>query len=275
MRRTRAYKKRNSECVIPGAMPIEDLEAYVLQEGSDEAAQIRSYVERQAPDENVKHLEKVTSESIFGQRMDAWDVRTNKNRWWVITNPTNLYSQRLFPSLDYTVSFHVGVTTRMMQAHMCEEQTHAHEHINQLWNKLARTRSTLFESKNVEDFQAVGMKCREVLLALVRVLAQPQIVPDGQESPQLGNFVKWCDLIADHLAPGSSNERLRSYLKCISKSTWELVNWLTHTRSASRFDGSIATEATENILESFFASWARSKARKPVGKVRPRRRNRE
>jgi len=77
----------------------------------------------------VRHLEKVASESIFGQQMDAWDVRTNKNRWWVITNPINFYSQRLFPSLDYTLSFHVGMTTRVMQSEMSEEHEYEHDHI--------------------------------------------------------------------------------------------------------------------------------------------------
>src|SRR6185503_11914983 len=120
--RTKAHTKKNGECVIPVAIPIEALAGFVLDKGGNEADQIRSYIESQAPNESVKHLEKVSSESIFGQPMDAWDVRTNKNSWWVITNPTNLYSQRLFPSLDYTISFHVGVTTRMAQAEMTDEQ---------------------------------------------------------------------------------------------------------------------------------------------------------
>ena len=60
--------------------------------------------------------------------------------------------------------------------------------------------------------------------------------------------------IVGHLAVGSRNERLRSYLKAISKSTWKLVNWLTHAQNAVRFDGSIATEATENVLESFMTA---------------------
>jgi len=247
-------------------MPAEALAEYVLKAGGDEADVIRSYVEWQAPDETVKHLEKVASESIFGQQMDAWDVRTNRNRWWVITNPTNFYSQRLFPSLDYTLSFHVGVTTRMMQSEMCEEQVHAHDQINRLWNKLVRARSTLFEAKQVEDFQSVGMKCRECLLALAQNFMQPEMVPEGQAPPQGGNFIEWCELIADQLAPGSSNERLRSYLKAISKSTWQLVNWLTHAQSAGRFDGSIATEATENVLEIFMAAWARHEAPKQQAK---------
>jgi hypothetical protein len=32
---------------------------------------------------------------------------TDEGRWWVITNLTNLYSQTHFPSLDYTLSFHI------------------------------------------------------------------------------------------------------------------------------------------------------------------------
>src|SRR5271168_3991606 len=92
--RTRAHTRKNGKCLIPAAIPAEAMAGFVLSKGGNEADQIRSYIEWQAPEETVKHLEKVCSESIFGQPMDAWDVRTNKNRWWVITNPTNLYSQR-------------------------------------------------------------------------------------------------------------------------------------------------------------------------------------
>jgi hypothetical protein len=243
-------------------MPAEALADYVLKSGNDEADHIRSYFECEAPDETVKHLEKVASESIFGQKMDAWDVRTNKNRWWVITNPINLYSQKLFPSLDYTLSFHVGVTTRVMQSEMSEEQEYEHNRINQLWNKLARARATLFSAQKAEDFQSVGMKCRECLLFLTQSLGQAEMVPEGQEVPQRGNFIDWCELIANHLASGSSNERLRSFLKTISKSTWQLVNWLTHAQNAEKFDGSIATEATENVLGSFMTAWAKNEESK-------------
>jgi hypothetical protein len=166
---------------------------------------------------------------VFQQpAMDAWDVRTNKNRWWVITNPTNLYSQRLFPSLDYTISFHVGVTTRMAQAEMTDEQEEAHDKINQLMNRLAGARATLFKAKKAEDFQSVGMKCRECLLLLVKTFVQTQMVPTGQEPPQLGNFIGWCELIANFFAPGGSNHQLRSYLKGMSKETWQLASWLAH-----------------------------------------------
>jgi hypothetical protein len=45
---------------------------------------------------------------------DCWDVHTNKDRYWVITCPTNLYPQKYFPSLDFTLSFHIGVSARIV-----------------------------------------------------------------------------------------------------------------------------------------------------------------
>ncbi|MGZ3393137.1 MAG: hypothetical protein ACXWPK_03205 [Isosphaeraceae bacterium] len=260
------------ECVIPPAIPADALADFVLNSGGTEADRVRSYVEWQAPDETVKYLEKVASESIFGHPMDGWDVRTNKNRWWVIINPTNLYSQKLFPSLDYTFSFHVGLHTRMMQAEMCHEQEQAHDRMNQLWNRLAGAHATLFKATKVEEFQSVGMKCRECLLFLAQSLAKPEMVPAGEEAPKRGYFIHWCELIANHVAPGSSNDNIRAYLKQVSKSTWQLVSWLTHAQSAGSFDGSIATEATENVLEIFIAAWAKHEA--PKQQAKRRRRNR-
>src|SRR4051794_20250189 len=103
--RPRKDEINKDECMVPPALPADALGDFVLNAGGKEADRVRSYVEWQAAGETVLHLEKVTSESIFGQPMDGWDVQTDKKRWWVITNPTNLYSQKLFPSLDYTFSF--------------------------------------------------------------------------------------------------------------------------------------------------------------------------
>jgi hypothetical protein len=93
--KTPSHKTVKGECVIPGAMPAEALSQFVVNEAAADQEAVKSYVELEARGEKVEHLEKVASESVFGQPMDAWDVRTNKARWWVITNPTNLYSQDL------------------------------------------------------------------------------------------------------------------------------------------------------------------------------------
>ena len=51
---------------------------------------IRTYVEGQA-EERVVHLEKAASELVGTVRHDIWDVHCASARWWVVTNPTNLY----------------------------------------------------------------------------------------------------------------------------------------------------------------------------------------
>jgi hypothetical protein len=72
------------------------------------------YVETQARDERVLHAEKIKSEHLFGRDYDCWDVHTDQDRYWVITSPSNLYSQYYFPSLDFTLSFHIGLSARVI-----------------------------------------------------------------------------------------------------------------------------------------------------------------
>lgn len=249
--RTPAYKTEKGECVIPGAIPSEALSGFVVKTGGREAEDVRSYMEWQAPDEHVKHVEKVATESIYGQKMTAWDVRTSEGKWWVITNPTNLYSQKLFPSLDYTLSFHVGVTTRMSQAEITTAQEDKHGEVNFLADTIADIRLTYFNAEKVEDFQAVGMKCRECLLELVRKIREQITLPKDVEIPQSANFNGWCEIIANYVAAGASNDRIRGYLKSTSKAAWELVNWLTHTKSADGISAMVTVDATENIAMSF------------------------
>ena len=85
----------------------------LMPQPKHEAEDIRRYVELEAQDETVVHLEKVKVEVIQGKKIDVWDVHTDKGRWWVITNLTNLYSHHDFPSLDYTFTFHVGLMARL------------------------------------------------------------------------------------------------------------------------------------------------------------------
>src|SRR5688500_3711989 len=107
-------KPTPDECTIPPAIPASALPVLLCKRDQQAEREIRRYVEWQTRDERVEHAERVATEFVLGRRLDAWDVYTDKRRWWVITSPTNLYSQELFPSLDYTISFHVGVTARVL-----------------------------------------------------------------------------------------------------------------------------------------------------------------
>lgn len=96
-------------CVLPPDHPVpaELLRRYSVERDPFAEQDVADYVHSQARDEVVSHVERVKREVVMGDPYEMWDVTTDQGRWWVITNPTNLYSQQHFPSLDYTLSFHV------------------------------------------------------------------------------------------------------------------------------------------------------------------------
>lgn len=207
---------------------------------------IVDYMAMSAAGERVESLEKLKSERVLGRRIDAWDVHTDHDRWWVLTAPINLYLQRQFPSLEVAISFHAGLAARMMER---DNRTPRPEHaarFSRAWHTWERAGDALDEADEVEEFQAIGMRCRESLLAFVREVVGVALV-EGTP-PKASDFIGWSELLANTIASGDSAERRRGYLKAIAKSTWELVNWLTHSTSATRSDAHFGFEATQHAL---------------------------
>jgi len=75
-------------------------------------------------------------------------------------------------------------------------------------------------------------------------------VPAGTEPPKRGDFISWSALVVNHAVP-SRQQRVRSYLKSVAQSAWELANWLTHAANATPFDGQLALDATASVLGAF------------------------
>ena len=215
-----------------------------------ERQQIVDYLASQAPDELVEHLEKIKSERVLGRWIDAWDVHTNQNRWWVITAPTNLYLQSQFPSLEIALSLHVGLMARVGERQDRTARPEQAARFAKAWRAWEQAGEALAEADEAEDFQAIGMRCRQSLLAFVNEAASLAL-PSVKALPKAGDFVGWSDLLADTITAGSSAERKRGYLKSIARSTWELVNWLTHAGGASQFDAHFSYVATEHALSSW------------------------
>ena len=237
------------DCVIPHPVEPEVLERYLLKQspfdGSDD---IRQYVESQSPEEEVTYLERILSERVVGRDHEIWDVHTTGERYWVITNPTNLYAQRFFPSADYTLTFHVGLVARLASRREGSADDEQKARLLPAWRQWMQAAEALDQAHEAEEFQAVGMRCRECLLALVRSIAAESMVEPSHEAPKVGDFVHWSELIANVLARGASAKELRGYLKTVAKAAWHLVSWLTHASNAIRFDGEMAVEATHSTL---------------------------
>jgi hypothetical protein len=220
-----------------------------------EKDEIQAYVERQAH-ETVVHLEKAASEMVRPVRHDIWDVHCAASRWWVVTNPTNLYTQTDFKSRDVVLTFHIGLALRMEYARERDVPV-APEPASLLpgsWRRWQQAFEAYDSGDEAENFQAVGVRLRECLVSFVGETRSDDLVPDGQTTPKSSDFKGWTELLADHLAAGASAARLRSYLKKLSIEIWEYVNWLTHAKNAVRMDAEIGLKAVEHLLGTFTAA---------------------
>jgi hypothetical protein len=258
------------DCTLPSVPIIENLRQVVLGRSEREEQEIIDYFEWQsnkATEEHeritVLHLEKMKLEVVFGRKYVVWDVHATDGRWWVITNPTNLYSQTEFPSLDYLLSFHIGLMARIAAR---ESRTSGNPNTHRFgpaWRRWEQAASAIDSAAEAEDFQAVGMKCRECMLAFVRTAPDYIDLPDGVAQPKRGDFTQWASLIADWAVPGSHLKDIRAHLKQVSNSAWQLANWLTHTSNALPIDAELTMDATHHVLEVFSTAVIRKESARP------------
>jgi hypothetical protein len=123
---------------------------------------------------------------------------------------------------------------------------------DEVFRRLEQARAKFERAIEVEDFQAVGMLLREALISLIGAVRREVDLVEGLERPKEADVIGWSAALYNQLCPGASNKELRSYLKGTSGKTWQLVNWLTHARSADSDVTSIALAATDTAIGHFF-----------------------
>ena len=223
----------------------------MLKATEQERQRVLSYMSDQASDETVEFVQKVYSEQLHSLRHDIWDVHTNRERWWVITNPTNLYSQQQFPNMDLALTFHVGLCLRIPSS---ERQSLADLNIEPLiacWRTFEEATDALSQAEEVEDFQAIGMRCREALITLVHIAQGLIEISISEGTPKKSDFRGWSALVADVVLHGSSHRERRGLLKSSAEHAWKFSNWLTHAREAHFNDAEAALASTELTLSLF------------------------
>src|SRR5665213_1103702 len=131
---------------------------------------VKDYLQSQAPDLAVSFLQKVYSETVGQVRHDIWDVHTDGGRWWVITSPTNLYSQDDFPNMDLALTFHVGLCIRAPRSEGPSLSSLPAEPFGECFRMLQEASEALSHADEVADYQVIGVRCREALLAFSTVV---------------------------------------------------------------------------------------------------------
>lgn len=224
---------------------------------------IRQYVLTQLHDDEdgVTLVQRVGQERVAGTTYTMYDVHTIKGRWWVITNPTNLYSQDAFPEIDYVLSFHVGLQMRVMERSRVEVDAELREHAEGGWRRYEAAVETLNTASDAEDFQAVGVKCREALLALARDNRDAEWVGDVPEPPKGDDLKGWMTIFAAALLP---DRRQRAYLKDITDKTWDIAVGLQHNTKATLWDAEMTVDATGHLLHMFMLARTKHQRGEPA-----------
>lgn len=117
------------------------------------------------------------------------------------------------------------------------------------WTKVDRgvdgIRFDLERAEHEEDYQAVGLRCRETLISLAQAVYNPfQHKPSDGVEPSPTDAFRMLDGYFTAELSGSSQEALRRH----SKASLQLANDLQHKRTASFRDAALCAEATRTVV---------------------------
>lgn len=116
------------------------------------------------------------------------------------------------------------------------------------WQKVDRqlqqAKSTLFSSHSEEDFQAVGLLCRETLISVAQAVFDPacHIISDGVSASST-DATRMLQAVFDFELKGNANEDARRH----SKAAVQLSLALQHKRTADYRMAALCLEATASV----------------------------
>lgn len=106
-------------------------------------------------------------------------------------------------------------------------------------SQVRQLRERYATARTVEDFQAVGLLCRDIFVSLADAAFDPdRHVPGGEAAPE--SVSERLYAVCDFEAPGASNKELRKLLKA----GIDFANKVQHDRMATVEDAAIVAEAT-------------------------------
>lgn len=232
---------------------------------------VKKYVEWQSQNKcKVLSAKPEHNFNDLGVDVCVWNVKTDADGdWWVVegnTVPMNLYPQGAYYfGSDEVYSFHMGLMERMGASRekydpedFVRGVTLGAEIAPQLFRKLKSVALLIDTAKEIEDFQSVGVQCREILIELGNHIYMLDMAGTG-EQPQTSNFKRKAELFIQFYLTGSENSDYRSIIKKLTESTWEYASKITHSSTATFYEAStcvmLCTSLVgvyENILQKVF-----------------------
>lgn len=232
---------------------------------------VKDYVESQ-----IRGKCKVISAKVeqkfndLGVDIRVWNVKTDlEGDWWVVEGnqiPMNLYTQGAFYfGADEAYSFHMGLVHRMNAAYnqykpedYVNGLTLGSEIVPSLFRKIKSIATLIDTAKEVEDFQAIGVQSREVLIALGNYIYKP-FMSNQEEQPKESDFKHKAASFISFYYTGSDNSEYRNMIKRITDATWEYACKITHSQNATFYEASTCVSLCislvclyENVCQKIF-----------------------
>ncbi len=117
------------------------------------------------------------------------------------------------------------------------------------WTRVDRgidaIRQRLETAHTEEEFQTVGLLCRETLISLGQAVYVPVLhTPSDGVAPSSTDGYRMLEAFIASTLSGSSNETIRKH----TKTALELANQLQHRRTATFRDAALCSEATRTVI---------------------------
>ena len=225
--------------------------------------EVSEYVESQYTETCKVLSAKIENEfEDLGVKVNVWNVKTNKDEdWWVVEGeeiPMNMYSQSAhYFSTDEVYSFHMGLMNRMF----AEQNEYIPENFVKavsldgeiapvLFRKLKNVVAGIDSATEIEDFQAIGAQCREILIELGNSIYQIEMAGNS-EQPQESNFKMKAELFINFYLSGSKNKDYRSIIKKLTEATWDYASKITHDQNSTFYQVSTCVTLVTSLVSLY------------------------
>jgi hypothetical protein len=155
--------------------------------------EIEKHIKEYLASYDTNEIINIKCENTFndlGTEVNVWNVKTKSEAYWIIEGeeaPMNLYTQNAnYLSADEAYSYHMGITQRLNAdyknnfKHIIDEIPLDIKQLKSINRKLNMAAEKLSVDLEPEEFQAIGLICRESLVDLGKELSKrnPKIIND-------------------------------------------------------------------------------------------------
>lgn len=134
--------------------------------------------------------------------------------------------------MDLALTFHVCLCIRIPRREQPSLSSIPGEPFGECFRMLQEASEALSQADEVADYQTIGVRCREALLAFSTVIQA--MIPDREDTLKKGELKAWMTYFCEVALRGESQKARRQLLKAIVENAWDFTNWPRHIRNHLR-----------------------------------------